>query len=94
MMAGSDLDLMFVYHHRPDVTESHGARVMAVSQWFVRAVHACIAALTAPGPEGQMYAIDMRLQAVGWPRGRWAVPLDGFIRYHAEDAWTWERAWR
>jgi glutamate-ammonia-ligase adenylyltransferase len=90
MMAGSDLDLMFVYHHRPDVTESHGARVMAASQWFVRAVHACIAALTAPGPEGQMYAIDMRLRPSG-NKGPVAVSLDGFVRYHAEDAWTWER---
>ena len=77
MMAGSDLDLMFVYHHRPDVTESHGARVMAASQWFVRAVHACIAALTAPGPEGQMYAIDMRLRPSG-NKGPVAVSLDGF----------------
>ena len=30
MMAGSDLDLMFVYDHPPDVTESRGARTMAV----------------------------------------------------------------
>ena len=65
MMAGSDLDLMFIYDHPADVTESRGARSLPASQWFVRAVQACIAALTAPGPEGQMYALDMRLRPSG-----------------------------
>ena len=90
MMAGSDLDLMFIYDHPADVTESRGARNLPASQWFVRAVQACIAALTAPGPEGQMYALDMRLRPSG-NKGPIAVSLDGFKRYHEWDAWTWER---
>ena len=90
MMAGSDLDLMFIYDHPEAVTESRGARSLPASQWFVRAVQACIAALTAPGPEGQMYALDMRLRPSG-NKGPIAVSLPGFIRYHAMDAWTWER---
>jgi glutamate-ammonia-ligase adenylyltransferase len=90
MMAGSDLDLMLIYDHPPAVTESQGARSMPVSQWFVRAAHAYIAALTAPGVEGQLYAVDMRLRPSG-NKGPVAVSLAGFRRYHAEDAWTWER---
>jgi glutamate-ammonia-ligase adenylyltransferase len=90
MMAGSDLDLMFIYDHPAEVTESRGAKSLPASQWFVRAVQACIAALTAPGPEGQMYALDMRLRPSG-NKGPIAVSLEGFRRYHAEDAWTWER---
>ncbi len=90
MMAGSDLDLMFIYDHPPDETESRGARPLPSSQWFVRATHACVAALTAPGPEGQLYAVDMRLRPSG-NKGPVAVSLQGFIRYHAQDAWTWER---
>jgi glutamate-ammonia-ligase adenylyltransferase len=90
MMAGSDLDLMFIYDHPAEVTESHGARSMPASQWFVRAVQACVAALTAPGPEGQMYALDMRLRPSG-NKGPIAVSLEGFRRYHYQDAWTWER---
>lgn len=90
MMPGSDLDLMLIYDHPPDVVESRGGRHMPASQWFVRATHACIAALTAPGPEGEMYAVDMRLRPSG-SKGPVAVSLDSFIRYHAEDAWTWER---
>jgi glutamate-ammonia-ligase adenylyltransferase len=90
MMAGSDLDLMFIYDHPPEATESRGARSLPASQWFVRAVQACIAALTAPGPEGQMYALDMRLRPSG-NKGPIAVSLEGFKRYHEWDAWTWER---
>jgi glutamate-ammonia-ligase adenylyltransferase len=90
MMAGSDLDLMFIYDHPPAATESRGSRSLPASQWFVRAVQACIAALTAPGPEGQMYALDMRLRPSG-NKGPIAVSLEGFKRYHEWDSWTWER---
>jgi len=90
MMAGSDLDLMFIYDHPADVTQSRGARSLPASQWFVRAVQACIAALTTPGPEGQMYALDMRLRPSG-NKGPIAVSLESFKYYHEWDAWTWER---
>ena len=90
MMAGSDLDLMFIYDHPPEVTESRGARSLPASQWFIRAVQACIGALTAPGADGQMYALDMRLRPSG-NKGPIAVSLNGFRRYHEAEAWTWER---
>jgi [glutamine synthetase] adenylyltransferase / [glutamine synthetase]-adenylyl-L-tyrosine phosphorylase len=90
MMAGSDLDLMLVYDHPPEVTESRGARAVAASQWFVRACHAYIAAVTAPGADGQLYAVDMRLRPSG-NKGPVAVSLSAFERYHDADAWTWER---
>lgn len=90
MMAGSDLDLMFIYDHPAEVVESRGGRSIPASQWFVRAVQACIAALTAPGPEGQMYALDMRLRPSG-NKGPIAVSLNSFRHYHTWDAWTWER---
>ncbi|MBN9561033.1 MAG: bifunctional [glutamine synthetase] adenylyltransferase/[glutamine synthetase]-adenylyl-L-tyrosine phosphorylase [Alphaproteobacteria bacterium] len=90
MMAGSDLDLMLVYDHPEEVTESRGARRLPASQWFIRAVHAFIAALTAPGVDGPLYAVDMRLRPSG-NKGPVAVSLGAFRRYHAADAWTWER---
>ena len=68
MMAGSDLDLMFIYDHPADVTESRGARSLPASQWFVRAVQACIAALTAPGPEGADVCARHAVAAVGQQR--------------------------
>ena len=90
MMAGSDLDLMLVYAHPTRATESQGARAVPASQWFIRAAHAFVAALTAPGPEGPLYAVDMRLRPSG-NKGPVAVSLAAFERYHAHDAWTWER---
>jgi glutamate-ammonia-ligase adenylyltransferase len=61
-----------------------------VSQWFIRAAHSFVAAVTAPGADGQLYAVDMRLRPSG-NKGPVAVSLASFRRYHAEDAWTWER---
>ena len=90
MMAGSDLDLMLIYDHPESVAESQGARHMPVSQWFVRAAHAYVAAVTAPGLDGRLYEVDMRLRPSG-NKGPFAVSLTSFRRYHAESAWTWER---
>ena len=90
MMAGSDLDLMLVYDHPASVTQSAGAKVLPASQWFIRAVHAYVAALTAPDAEGAMFDVDMRLRPSG-SKGPVAVSLAGFARYHAAEAWTWER---
>ena len=90
MMAGSDLDLMLIYDHPETVTESRGGRAMPVSQWFVRAAHAYVAAVTAPGVDGPLYEVDMRLRPSG-NKGPVAVSLVSFRRYHAESAWAWER---
>ena len=93
MMTGSDLDLMLVYDHAAQATESSGGRALPASQYFLRAVHAFIAALTAPDASGPMYAVDMRLRPSG-NKGPVAVSLASFERYHAAEgggAWTWER---
>jgi len=90
MMAGSDLDLMLVYTHPERVTQSEGPRALPASTWFIRAAHAFVAALTAPGPDGPLYAVDMRLRPSG-NKGPVAVSLAAFRRYHVHDAWTWER---
>jgi glutamate-ammonia-ligase adenylyltransferase len=93
MMAGSDLDLMLIYDHPAAATESRGGRPIPASQWFIRAVHAFIAAVTAPDASGPMYAVDMRLRPSG-NKGPVAVSLAAFRQYHAAEAggaWTWER---
>lgn len=90
MMAGSDLDLMLIYDHPPQTPDSTGPRSLPPSQYFIRLAHAYVAALTAPGADGQLYAVDMRLRPSG-NKGPVAVSLPAFRRYHAESAWTWER---
>ena len=99
MMAGSDLDMMLVYDHAETATQSTArepARPLPASQWFIRAVHAYVAAVTAPDAQGPMYAVDMRLRPSG-NKGPVAVSLAAFERYHGAagaaegGAWTWER---
>jgi [glutamine synthetase] adenylyltransferase / [glutamine synthetase]-adenylyl-L-tyrosine phosphorylase len=82
MLAGSDLDLMLIYDHAKLDT--------APTQYFVRLAHALTGALTAQGPEGPIYKVDMRLRPSG-NQGPVAVSLAAFRRYHAAESWVWER---
>jgi len=82
MLAGSDLDLMLIYDHAP--------AAIAPTHWFVRLSHAFIGALTAQGPGGPLYQVDMRLRPSG-NQGPVAVSLAAFRNYHARESWTWER---
>ena len=91
MLPASDLDLILVYDHPEDALESKGgAKALAPSQYFGRLANQVVAALTAPGPEGKLFEVDMRLRPSG-SKGPVAVSLSGFVRYQAESAWTWER---
>jgi glutamate-ammonia-ligase adenylyltransferase len=82
MLAGSDLDLMLIY--------DHAGMDPAPTQYFVRLAHAFTGALTAQGPEGPIYKVDMRLRPSG-NQGPVAVSLKAFRRYHASESWVWER---
>lgn len=86
MQPGSDLDLMLIYDHPAD----GGAARLPASQYFSRLAHGLVGAITSPGVEGPIYPVDMRLRPSG-NKGPFAVLLAAFRRYHAEDAWTWER---
>jgi glutamate-ammonia-ligase adenylyltransferase len=98
MLPGSDLDLILVYDHAVGVEASAGrarrgaapVRPLPPSQYFARLAHQMVAAIAAPGAEGRLYDVDMRLRPSG-SKGPVAVSLAAFQRYHAEEAWTWER---
>jgi glutamate-ammonia-ligase adenylyltransferase len=90
MMAGSDLDLMFVYDHPEETVDSDGRTRLPPGQYFGRAAQAMVAALTVPTRHGRLFDVDMRLRPSGG-KGPVAVSLASFRRYHAQDAWTWER---
>ncbi|GGJ24589.1 bifunctional [glutamine synthetase] adenylyltransferase/[glutamine synthetase]-adenylyl-L-tyrosine phosphorylase [Neoroseomonas lacus] len=98
MLPGSDLDLILIYDHAAAAEASEGRakrgqpplRSLPVSQYFTRLAHHLIGGITAPGAEGKLYEVDMRLRPSG-SKGPVAVSLSGFQRYHAEEAWTWER---
>lgn len=91
MLPHSDLDLIFIYEHGAEAEGSEGgARSLAPSEYFIRLSHQVVAALTTPGRDGRAFEVDMRLRPSG-NKGPVAVRLSAFARYHAEEAWTWER---
>ncbi|HWA91732.1 MAG TPA: bifunctional [glutamine synthetase] adenylyltransferase/[glutamine synthetase]-adenylyl-L-tyrosine phosphorylase, partial [Rhizomicrobium sp.] len=81
MTAASDLDLIFVYD-APDMS--------AAVLHYARLAQRLIVALTALTGAGGLYEVDMRLRPTG-NKGPVAVSLESFRRYHASEAWTWER---
>ncbi|MBP0493228.1 bifunctional [glutamine synthetase] adenylyltransferase/[glutamine synthetase]-adenylyl-L-tyrosine phosphorylase [Roseomonas indoligenes] len=96
MLPGSDLDLVLIYDHAEDATESDGPKPLAVPTYFARLATAFVTALTAPGAEGKPYEVDMRLRPSG-NKGPVAASIAAFERYHGPktgeggQAWTWER---
>jgi glutamate-ammonia-ligase adenylyltransferase len=90
MTAGSDLDLIFIYDAPPGTEESDGAKPMPVIVYYARLAQRFIAALTSETAAGTLYEVDMRLRPTG-NKGPVAVSLESFARYHAGEAWTWER---
>ncbi|MBT3071291.1 bifunctional [glutamine synthetase] adenylyltransferase/[glutamine synthetase]-adenylyl-L-tyrosine phosphorylase [Rhodomicrobium sp. Az07] len=80
--ASSDVDLIVVY----DVPQD---KAQAAPQHYARLTQRLISALSAPTPEGELYAVDMRLRPSG-KAGPVAVRLDGFLSYQKNEAWTWE----
>ena len=91
MLTGSDLDLVLVYDHDPDAAGSEGGRrSLAPSEYFVRLAPQVVGAITAPGAEGRLWEVDMRLRPSG-NKGPVAVRLSAFEQYHRESAWTWGR---
>ncbi len=90
MTAASDLDLVFIYDAPADMQHSHGPKPLPVSTYYGRLAQRLIAALTTHTAEGGLYEVDMRLRPTG-NKGPVAVSLEAFERYHANEAWTWER---
>ena len=91
MLPGSDLDLVLLYDHDEDAAGSEGGRrSLAPSEYFIRLAPQMVSAITAPGGEGRLWEVDMRLRPSG-NKGPVAVRLSAFERYHASESWTWER---
>ncbi len=89
MTARSDLDFIMLYD-LGKADESNGEKPLPASQYFARLTQRLIAAVSAPTSEGVLYEADMRLRPSG-NAGPLATGLKGFIQYHHESAWTWER---
>lgn len=89
LTAGSDVDLILLYEHDDDASESDGAKPLDSVRYFTRLTQRLMAALSAPTAEGVLYEVDMRLRPSG-NKGPVATRLRSFARYQREEAWTWE----
>ena len=90
MTASSDLDLILIYDHPQDVSQSSGNRPLSAGQYYQRLTQRFVSALTVPTAEGPLYEVDMRLRPSG-SKGPVAASFPSFKAYHAESAWTWEK---
>lgn len=94
MTAGSDIDVILIYNHDPDVIESDadeekGQKPLDPVKYYARLTQRLIAALSAPTAEGILYELDLRLRPSG-NKGPLATSLKAFSKYQREEAWVWE----
>ncbi len=90
LTAGSDLDLILLYDHDPQVEFSDGDKPLPVAQYFARLTQRLIAAISARTAEGVVYDLDFRLRPSG-NAGPLATEIYAWVKYQREDAWTWEK---
>jgi [glutamine synthetase] adenylyltransferase / [glutamine synthetase]-adenylyl-L-tyrosine phosphorylase len=89
MTAGSDLDLLLLYHYDERKPESDGERPLHATQYYARLTQRLVSALTTPTNAGKLYDVDLRLRPSG-RAGPVATSLESFGIYQREEAWTWE----
>ncbi|WP_426233123.1 bifunctional [glutamine synthetase] adenylyltransferase/[glutamine synthetase]-adenylyl-L-tyrosine phosphorylase [Pararhizobium sp. DWP3-4] len=89
LTAGSDVDIILLYDHDDEGSESDGAKPLDSIRYFTRVTQRLIAALSAPTAEGVLYEVDMRLRPSG-NKGPVATRINAFAKYQREEAWTWE----
>ncbi|RGP42016.1 [Glutamate--ammonia-ligase] adenylyltransferase [Altererythrobacter insulae] len=84
----SDLDIIYLFTGETS-DESDGERPLGGTHYYNRLAQRVSAALSVPTAQGALYEIDTRLRPQG-AQGPLAVTLEGFAKYQAESAWTWE----
>ena len=88
MTAASDVDLMVIYEAPAAPAPREGA--LDPVTFASRLVRRFLAAISTPTEEGALYEADMQLRPSG-AKGPAAVSLSAFRKYHAGEAWTWEK---
>jgi glutamate-ammonia-ligase adenylyltransferase len=84
----SDLDLVILYNGAEDAT-SNGAKPFPASAYYIRLTQRIVSALTSLTSQGRLFDVDLRLRPNG-DKGPLAGSVEGFSKYEAADAWTWE----
>ena len=89
MTPTSDLDLVVIYDAPMDAHSKGAAKALPATAYFIRLTQRVITAFTVLTRQGKLYELDMRLRPSG-DKGPLATSLEAFVKYQAEEAWTWE----
>ena len=89
LTAGSDLDLMIIYHAIPDVF-SDGQRKLPAASYVLRLAQTFVSWISTPTAEGTLYDVDLRLRPEGQASAI-ATSIDRLATYFCGDAWIWEK---
>ena len=85
----SDLDIVVVYTGSEDTMSVGGDKSFPASAYYIRLTQRLISALTSMTQQGRMFEVDLRLRPHG-DKGPLACSTEAFMKYQANDAWTWE----
>ncbi|WP_339717357.1 hypothetical protein, partial [uncultured Sneathiella sp.] len=89
MTPDSDADLIFLFQTPKKDMTTDGRKPVSAGVFYNRLSQRYINAISVFTGEGQLYEVDMRLRPHG-KSGPIVLPLDAFVKYYQEDAWTWE----
>ena len=89
MTPDSDADLIFLFQTPEKDMTTDGKKPVSAGVFYNRLSQRYINAISVFTGEGQLYEVDMRLRPHG-KSGPIVLPLDAFVKYYQEDAWTWE----
>jgi glutamate-ammonia-ligase adenylyltransferase len=89
LTAGSDLDLLIIYHAAPN-SVSTGQRTLAAANYVLRLAQTMVSWISTPTAEGTLYDVDLRLRPEG-KAGAIATSIDRLATYFDHDAWIWEK---
>ena len=84
----SDLDIIYLFD-APAGSKSNGAKPLSATDYFNRLANRVTSALSVSTAAGPLYDVDTRLRPQGG-EGMLAVPVEGFLAYQRQEAWTWE----
>jgi glutamate-ammonia-ligase adenylyltransferase len=89
LTAGSDLDLLIIYHAIPDIF-SKGQRALPAASYVLRLAQTMVSWISTPTAEGKLYDVDLRLRPEGQASAI-ATSIDRLAKYFDRDAWIWEK---
>ena len=89
MTVTSPIDLMLVYDHQSNATESDGRKALAPDRYYGQLSRRFVAAIRAATAEGTLYDVDLRPRPSG-NAGPIVTSLDSFVEHFRAEVPAWQ----